>query len=521
MSLRRLPIHTIASSIGLWTTLVLALLTTGIPLVNLYFPDYLPGYFIQIPAILLLYFYFSHFHLTGLYKLRIERLLLILAFATPLQNTFLVKAYRKALLDQHILLEMFRPDILALIGLAVYVVRGQKTARLPKLLMISLIVGLMGWIASSIFSEHPSISLGNGLFEFLSMWLTLYILLSIAPDRQFVTHATILFCLGAGLAASAQTIAIWTGISSDTIFGFPILADEFLTIKKNLPLMIKAGGNGYGNTDNFASLWILVVPLIAGLSYLTQRFWIAWTSLLLFCYAGLLVYSRSSIGVVVLGLGCLWLHRLIVYRSMSLGLLAIVAGLLLIHLDSEIIRYYSDGIVSLIQSFLPHSTDHGGWPGWVRNQKDTIDASGIARAEAWRRGFEIAAANWKTGIGFGVYPIAEPEYTAPHSMALLRFAEGGILSLLSFLLLCIYAPIRLVELRRSKDILAVASLISISAFLLKAAVFGGSFSINGQIVWGFGVALLLSNSLITGAEDARDPLSGAGEIYSPLRSTIR
>ena len=510
MSLRRLPIHTVAASTGLWTTLALALLTTGTPLVNLYFPDYLPGYLIQIPAIALLYFYFNHFQLIDTYKLWTERLLLFLAFATPLQNTFLIKAYRKAFLDEHILLEILRPDILVLIGLAICIARGRKTVHLPSILMASFLTGLIGWITASMFSEHPSVSLGSGFFEFLSVWATLYIVLAIAPDRQFVTHATILFCLGAGLAALAQTIAIWPGIPTNTVFGFPAFADEFLRIKKNVQLMIKAGGNGYGNTDNFASLWVLVVPLVAGLSYLTQRSWITWTGLLLFCYAGLLIYSRSSIGAVILGLGCLWLYRLIVYRSISLILLVLIAGFLLIHLDPEIIRYYSNGIRSLIQSFLPHPAGDGSWPEWMRTQKDTIDASGTARAEAWRRGFEIAIANWKTGIGFGVYPIADPEYTAPHSMALLRFAEGGVLSLLSFLLFCIYAPIRLIELRGSKDILSAASLISISAFLLKAAVFGGSFSINGQIVWGFGVALLLSNSLITDTRSTKsDPFDTA------------
>ncbi|NJO35897.1 MAG: hypothetical protein HC869_25255 [Rhodospirillales bacterium] len=100
--------------------------------------------------------------------------------------------------------------------------------------------------------------------------------------------------------------------------------------------------------------------------------------------------------------------------------------------------------------------------------------------------------HWLTGIGFGVYSVVEQEHTAPHSMTLLRFSEGGILSLMSFILLCTYGFLRFFQLRKTKDMLVAASLASLCAFFMKAAIFGGSFSINGQIVWGFGVALLLS-----------------------------
>ncbi|NJO33948.1 MAG: hypothetical protein HC869_13215 [Rhodospirillales bacterium] len=103
----------------LWTTVAVLTVAAGAPRVLAHFPDYLPGHLIQIPAIVIAYFYFHRFKLMETYRRWTERALLVLSFATPLQNTFVVKAYRKALLDQHILLEIFRPDILVLIGLVI------------------------------------------------------------------------------------------------------------------------------------------------------------------------------------------------------------------------------------------------------------------------------------------------------------------------------------------------------------------------------------------------------------------
>jgi hypothetical protein len=493
--IRYSSIDFIVASSKFLVPLVLVLLLAGVPFVGARFPDYLPGYLIQIPAIGFGFLCFRYFRLMDKYRLWSERLLLVLSFLIPLQNTFLVKAYRKVLLDEHVLLEIFRPDILMLAGLTFWLVHQRKAVALPVILVLSFSLGLVGWVLSSLFSDYPILSFGNGIFEFFAVWVVLYAFLAVAPDRRFMVHAAALFCSGAGLAAFAQTATIWSGIPSDTVFGIPIFAEELLNVKKDLELMVKAGGNGYGNTDNFASLWVLLVPLVAGLFYLVRRDGILSIFLVLLCYAGLLVYSRSSIVIVIFALICLWCYRFIAYRSISLALLVVLAGLILIHARPEIARYYTSGIASFAQGLVRRSEPAERLSWRAGSQTKILDASAVARADAWRRGVAIATAHWTTGIGFGAYPLVEPEYTAPHSMALLRFAEGGVLSLMSFLLLCVYAPLRFLKLRKIEDVLAAACLISLSAFFIKVAIFGGSFSINGQIVWGFGVALAVAISL--------------------------
>lgn len=499
--------YLIVESPQLWVGASILALLAGTPLILKYFPTYLPGYIIQIPAIFVLYIYHRRLNLWKKYRRWTERALLILAFSVPLQNTFLVKAYRKALLDQHIMLEVFRPDFLLLIGLAAWLYYRRKQVDLPAMLVWSFWLGLAGWLVATGFSEFPLLSIGNGLFEFLSFWIAIYVLLGVAPERQFPVHAAVLFCLGVGLVAIAQTTAIWSGISRDAIFGIPIFAQDFLKVKMDLDLMIQAGGNGYGNTDNFASLCTLVLPLLAGLAYVEKRGWMAWLAFALLAYAGLLVYSRASTATVFLALCGLWFFRLIACNSFSIGLIVALFGFVVIHAGHEMSGYYAGGVQSFSRMLLsePRSADHGF--------KESNDASGLARADAWRRGVSIARTHWLTGIGYGVYPIADPEYTAPHSMVLLRLVEGGLLSLLSFLLLILYVPIRLIQiLKLQEQGLPIAALVSVASFLFKAAVFGGSFAINGQIAWGFGVALMLSMGLVSDIADRDVPVYQAGAI---------
>jgi O-antigen ligase len=122
--------------------------------------------------------------------------------------------------------------------------------------------------------------------------------------------------------------------------------------------------------------------------------------------------------------------------------------------------------------------------------------SGKDRASAWTKGLNIGISHWATGIGYGVYPIIEPEFTAPHTMLLMRFAESGILGLISFLMLALYAPVRLAGMLwdRRADIFDVTCLVAVTAFMLKANIFGASFSISSNIVWGYGVMMLLAAS---------------------------
>jgi hypothetical protein len=482
---------------------VLALLA-GVPFVHSRFPEYLPSYLIQIPALLFAYGYAVRYDLLA-YRWP-ERLALLIAFLVPLENTFALKVFRKAALDGHIALEIFRPSNMLLVGVAIYLAWSGRRVRLPELLKWSLIAGAAGWLVATMFAKDAFLSFGTGLFEFLAFWTALYVLLAIAPDRRFLAYAVTLFVASFALVALAQSAAIWLELPEETIFAVPVFADDFLTVKKHLPLMIKAGSNGYGNTDNFASLWVFVVPLLAGLAYCDRWKWAAWAVFAVLIYAGLLVYPRSAIGAVLVALAGLWVYRLHVFRPVGFGLIIAAVVILAIHANPEIGRYYVDGARSLIASLTSENASSrsvGTTPTKKAEQKSDNasrdDASGIARAEAWRRGVSISKENWKTGIGYGNYRTVDSEFTAPHNMVLLRSAEGGILSAISLLLLALYAPLRLTGalLRRDQDMFAVACLVAVSAFFLKALIFGATFAINGMIPWAFGVALLLAVPLAT------------------------
>ena len=444
------------------------------------FPEYIAGYLIQIPALVLGYFYATKFDLLNRYPRWQQRVLLLISFAIPLQNTFVLKAARKYLMDGNVALEAFRPAVFILLVVTAASLANNDKLRLPKLIVASFVTGLFGWLLSSSASDYPGVSLGTGLFEFLCPFAAVYALSVNALDRAFLLHCLKLFIISFALVALAQASVILATDCSDAVLGLPLLADEFLELKKSLPLMQVAGANAYGNTDNFVSLWVLIIPLTAGLYY--RRKSALWAiALFALLYLGLLVYSRSGILAVTCGLTGIVVHRAVAFRAFSALPAAALAALLLIHVPSGGAKYFVDGIYSFITT-LQYPT----------KEIHSYDASGVDRMEAMRRGVAIASEHPITGVGYGVYPIVEPELTAPHNMLLLRFAEGGIFSAVSLLLLASFAIASAWRQFFSRDIVAMTAAIGLGCFLLKGMIFGATFSIGGQISWGFGVAILIA-----------------------------
>lgn len=455
--------------------LVCIALAAGVPVIAERFPDYLPGYLVQIPAILIGYAYFRHFRLSE-YDWP-ARVALLLAFAVPLQNTFFPKALRKALFDQHIILEVFRPDIMVLIGLAGWLAWEGRRVQLPAMLRWSFVIGLAGWVVATLFAARPPLSIGTGLFEFMAFWIVLYVFLALGQDRRFMVHAVALFCISFALVAFAQSAAILSGTDAA-----PMLASEFLRVKMDLPLMLSAGGNGYGNTDNLISLWVLVVAFLAGVASLRP---IAFVLLVPLLFAGMLTYSRGGVLAVAAGLVAMIVVSVIARRSFNAYAVAALVLIGVAHVDPASFSYMSQGMASFADGRAK-----------TERRKPAADQSGGERMQAWRTGVRLARDN-PQGIGYGHYPLADKTLTAPHNMLLLRLAEGGWLSGLSLLLLGLYAPLCLLGViwRRGGDVLSIACLVAVSAFFLKAVLFGATFSIMGLIVWGFGVALFLATSM--------------------------
>jgi len=437
---------------------------------------------IEIPALIFGYFYALRFDLLKRYENWQQRGLLLISFAIPLQNTFVLKASRKFLMDGNVALETFRPAVFMLLVVTAASLANNARFKFHKLVAASFVTGLVGWLLSSSASDYPAVSLGTGIFEFLCPFAAIYALSVNAPDRTFLLHCLKLFMISFILIAIAQGSVILANDCCGTAFGIPLLSDEFLELKKHVALMQVAGDNGYGNTDNFVSLWVLIIPLTAGLYY--RRKEILWAvALFVLLYLGLLVYSRSGILAVMCGLAGIVLYRAVAFRAFSVLPIAALTALLLIHTPSGGVQYFVDGIHSFITTLR-----------YPTKQTSSYDASGVDRMEAMRRGVAIASKHPITGIGYGVYPIVEPELTAPHNMFLLRFAEGGIFSAISLLALAAFVVVSAWRqlFAEPDDIVAMVAAISLGCFLLKGMIFGATFSIGGQISWGFGVAILVS-----------------------------
>ena len=172
----------------------------------------------------------------------------------------------------------------------------------------------------------------------------LYAFLANAPDRTFLRHSLTLFVLGCSLAALAQTVAMWPEICCDNRYGLRATAAEFASIKRNLPQSERASANGYGNIDNFASLWVLLVPLLVGLYYTAARKLVYGLGLFMLVYAGLLVYPRAAMTAVALGLAAILIYRLLICRQFGSIVVAVVAASALIHMPAGTSDHYTGGL---------------------------------------------------------------------------------------------------------------------------------------------------------------------------------
>lgn len=421
---------------------------------------------------------------------------LFLAFLIPAQPLLQVRSYR--------IVEAF------VVLLAVYAhFTRSSDVRLPWLLSASFWIGLIGYVITSATAAYPATSFDHGALIILIPFLVLYTLLAMSPDRAFYVKAISLFAIGVLLMSAVQMAEILQGYkflvetqdAPERWLAFR--GGDFAYYKNVIPQAFPASGIpiGYGNTDNFASLWTLLVPLCVGIVCVARRKIFAIALLVATIYCGLYVFSRGSLVCIAAGLAALIILQLRHRRSIIVATATLVA--LVVITADEFASYrqaVSDFSVPAQSSAKPQGLLH---LAQLRESPPKIiprpehDESAVDRAAAWRLGLSFGLSHPLNGIGYGAYPIFEPRFTAPHSLALMRFATGGVLGLISFLLLALYAPVRLFQLARSRtgDELEIVCLVAISAFMLKAIVFGAEFAVSSNFVWGFGVALLLAASV--------------------------
>jgi hypothetical protein len=428
--------------------------------------------------------------------------LLALSFLVPVGTLLPLHAFR--LMEAAIFFGLL-PITLVTRGLMIF----------PPLIRWSFWIGLAGWLVSTLWSPARGYSFDVGALEFLMFYALLYLFASHIRDRRSFLAALTAFVGGVLVLSIYQAISIIEVVH----LPLPRTASDFIEYKKSIPVYFKNGiPNTYGNIDNYISIWTLLIPLLAGLLYAVRTWWIVVLALFIMSYCGLLVYSRVGLIAVMLGLVALVAFRAYAYRKSSFAVCSIMAVLILIHLDTKSLSYLFGGAASFASAVSDESreTAREGKPQ-VRSSNGvaspqlypsdapstspqlsgSADASAVGRATAWHYGLSIGMEHWATGIGYGRYQNSEPIFTAPHSMALNRVAEGGILSLISFLLLAAYAPIRFARMVRYKpSMLLAACLVGISTFMVKALPFGATFAVSSNFVWGLGLALVMAATLI-------------------------
>lgn len=260
--------------------------------------------------------------------------LLVTAFVVPIQTLLPIKTFR-----------LFVALLLAAAASAVW---ENRQTGWPAVLLWSFWLGLAGLFLSTVFSQNPLLSLDSGILEFVMPFACLSLFLAVSEDQQFMRRLVAVFLFSALLLSVAQATRILA--SSPEEFHLPVFASEFLKLKMNVPLMVQAGKFGYGNTDNYVSLWVLLVPAVAGYFFLIRNKWSVALPLLVLIYSGLLVYSRSGIAAIAIGLLTLLIQRLVIWRHLSIEIVAVCVAIAAVHVPPGSMDYFSKGATSLIES---------------------------------------------------------------------------------------------------------------------------------------------------------------------------
>jgi hypothetical protein len=562
-----------------------------------------PSFIIQAALIVALYLYVRSAQLLERYKEWPQRLLLLVSFTIPLEQTFFPHTLAKLLwlMDPYLGLQLFRVSNILLFAVTVAALRDRGLASpllsMPFLIKSSFAVGVAGFALATAFSDHPLISLAGGSLEFLPVYCAIFAFHAIAPDARFIGHACSLFLLACLGVAVTQIIALAPVLCCDHAFYLRATMLEFIvtTMDQNDQMRVVAI-NGYGNPLHYVSLALLLIPFTAGYIYSQYGSRLAIPALLIIVYSTLLLYSRS--GTIIVFMALIFMFSILIWkhRIFSTTLAILITFIAFAHASKEALDYHVRGAKTLASRAAASvaNTKHEAQPAAVppasskneaqpaasppassknetqpaesplasskneappaasplagsknevqpaenplanevqpaaspKNEPQpasslsaaepataaanaapaaasTLDdqvapgaASGAERADAWHLGLEIARKNWLAGIGYAVYRLVEPIHTAPHSLLLKRWAEGGLLSAISIVLLAAFALLRLCSLLRTREpsIFQIGCLVGVNSFFLQAMIFGADLSVMGLTVWGYGVGMLLAAS---------------------------
>lgn len=287
-------------------------------------------------------------------------------------------------------LKTYRLVEVALLLMALTAVTTRRM-RAPRVVEVAFWLGIAGWILATIWSAYPLQSLDTGTLEFLVPFCVFYIFLAYGDDRQFLLTCAALFVSGV-LAVSA--LQAWNIISALQIYShfysiepeyrfFPS-AENFQFYKASVPTILRKGvPASYGNVDNYASLWVFLIPLIGGSAILPTRRWLVGVLFLALLYFGLFVYSRGALIIVAISLVALLIYQATTARTMNSVIVAGLAIITLIHVSPSSLSYFSAGMTSFKSEMRAPAPSNGNHQIAVAQAGDDIELSPdtVARPE--------------------------------------------------------------------------------------------------------------------------------------------
>ena len=513
------PVGAIATSL-----LFLAVWTVGLFVVRRYLPDYVLGYVAYLPAVGALLVYWKFARLGELFTRADHRMLLVACYLIPLANTVVFRSLRYVFLRQAVVLEVFRPEIVLLgIACALTVRRARKHGGLwtyvPLSLKFGLVCGSAGFAVSTLASAQPLHALGVGIFEFVIPWLVFFAFFSQRAEQRLIWHALHLTALASLIVFATGILWMMIFVGGESDLGVPLLADAFLDIHRRVDKIEGFGLLTMGNSFNLVLLAVPVASLyLATSTDRTLSKGVRTASLaacVLTLYTILLCYSRSGLLVILLTGACLFLLRLWAERRLAWSVVGVLALLLGIHVPGQISSYYKSVGESLVLSIAPTEREppapnaaalsrravlrESADVSEPDRQLPAVDKSTLGRVFAMAKGWTLGRQLGLFGAGYGSYPRLEPEWTSPHNSLIQRWVEGGVLSLIGLLCVAAFLIGRIFALLRQRepDMVTVAGCSMAGAFLLLAALAGGTFSMIGLIHWGFIVHIALAATCVT------------------------
>lgn len=423
--------------------------------------------------------------------------LLTLAFVAPLLNTWPVRVFDSARVSFGSALWALSgiPSLLVLVAALTH---RRWSARLPRLLLLSIAVVTLAALSSSLASDRPASAAAGSWVALVVPALFGLLLAQSLPSRAEAERYV-------AVAVLAAAVPALIGIAAYLLeFGFPTSGSELVEVKALLYRPHFFQEATFGNVDHLADFaLVLLGPALAVASSRAPRAARVGAGVAAAAFAVVLILVLSRSALVLGAVECLALGVALAVtgarRRVGAPPGAVGAVLVAIALTPSV----SGSIARLLPSTPAQSTTTAPTetPPLL---SPTATSSESVRVSAIRTGLRIFKGHAPWGIGTAQYPRYDPVHTAPHSLAVQLLAENGVLGLAGLGLLALFLLDRTTRLilsrrqRGAEPLVPLGCAAGALALLAEGVVAGVPLSIGPVSVWALLLWLLVGVLAIDG-----------------------